>query len=171
MKASGFTITELAVVILILAIIAGAVCLRTGSLVRRTEMTDVVGQIVAFEAASRRYAMEHDTAVHLRVRMQDSRIGRIDTTKAEPLGCDLYLPDGFSIARLLVRGQDLSEGEVHIRCSSRGLTPSYALLVESKQGHRQWLLVAGLTGQITRMDNEKHVREILARPPERPDVG
>lgn len=49
-----------------------------------------------------------------------------------------------------------------ISCSWLGLTPTYGLLLEGPAGRRQWILVAGLTGETLEPETEDDVRAVLA---------
>ena len=71
------------------------------------------------------------------------------------------MPAGFAIGRLLIGGQDATGGSASVAVSRRGLTPSYAVLIEGPGGRRQWLLAAGLTGQMVRIDDERQLRDIF----------
>ena len=81
------------------------------------------------------------------------------------------MPDGFTIQRVLVRGQDIQEGAVAISCSRLGLTPTYAVLLHGKGGLSQWLVTCGLSGQQIKVDSEAQAREILLQTGVRNDVG
>jgi hypothetical protein len=73
----------------------------------------------------------------------------------------LVLPDGFTIQKVLVQGDDVDAGQAAIPCSRRGLTPSYALLLEGR-GRKQWVVVAGLSREMICVDHEKEAKDILA---------
>src|SRR5689334_5072065 len=64
------------------------------------------------------------------------------------------------IARLYVAGRRAEGREAVVICSARGYTPSYAVLVEAEQ--QQWVVVAGLTGAIRMVADERSVEEILS---------
>jgi prepilin-type N-terminal cleavage/methylation domain-containing protein len=161
MRARAFTLTELAVVLLILALLAGAVALRLESPLRRARLEDLAQTIVAFDHLSRVYARQHDRSVRIEVDLAQGRLRRTDT-RGQDLGTALELPDGYRVARLMVRGQDYRTGSVALLCSRLGLTPTYGLLLEGPAGRRQWILLAGLTGETLELETEDDVRAVLA---------
>ncbi|MCX5647503.1 MAG: prepilin-type N-terminal cleavage/methylation domain-containing protein [Planctomycetota bacterium] len=161
MRRRAFTLTELAVVLLVLALLAGAVALRLESPLRRARLEDLAQTIVAFDHLSRVYARQHDRSVRIEVDLAQGRLRRTDT-RGQDLGTALELPDGYRVARLMVRGQDYSIGCVAIHCSRLGLTPTYGLLLEGPAGRRQWVLVAGLTGESLEPETLDEVRAVLA---------
>jgi len=169
-KARGFSLVELAVVILVLAIAAGAVTLRLGGPLRAARLRDLTDEIVAFDRLSRTYAREQDQAVRLEVDLACGRFRRTDAHGRETIGREVQLPGGWRIARLLVGREDLGAGAATIRYSRQGLTPTYALLLEDPGGTGRWLLVAGLTGQVLEPNDEEEVRNTLAALQARPDA-
>jgi hypothetical protein len=82
----------------------------------------------------------------------------------------VVLPQRHRIIRLLAPGVDAGSGEIALRCSPRGHTASYALLLEGSDGGHHWLMVIGLTGQVCMLGKEDDVAEIFTKLSEmRPD--
>ena len=48
-----------------------------------------------------------------------------------------------------------------IPCSARGQTPTYAVLLTGPKGEKQWLVTAGLTGKVTKADDDREVEELF----------
>ena len=162
MHSKGFSLIELTAVLLIMAVAAAAVTLRLQGPLRRATAADVVGRIGQFDRLTRAEARRYDRALRINV---DLATGSITRTGEDPGGqaaAAVGLPQGFWIARLMVRDRQVTAGGVSIRCSRAGLTPSYALLLADPAGGRRWLLVAGLTGQVLEMEDDDAVRNVLA---------
>jgi type II secretory pathway pseudopilin PulG len=153
---------ELTAVLLILAVGAAAVVLHVEGPARRARMEDVVGQFRQFDRLARSYARRQDRALRLVVDLAAGQIRRTDERGTEEPFPPLALPDGYGIARLLVRQQSATSGSVSITCSRLGLTPSYAVLLTGPAGQQKWIVVAGLTGQNQEMGTEEAVKNILA---------
>jgi hypothetical protein len=123
-------------------------------------MRDVVGRIAEFDRLSRVYARQHDKALRLNVNLARGEFSRSDQ-RSNQLGTICSLPAEWTIARLVVRDKNTTTGSMAISCSRHGFTPSYAVLVEDGAGRRQWLLLAGLTGELVQVDNEKEIEDIF----------
>lgn len=140
--------------LLILAIIAGAVTLRSRSLLGRARLADLVDRIGEFDHLARVYARRQDRPVRIVVELDAGRLRRMDAAEAETLGEELVLPEGCRIVRLRVGDRTAWGHSVSITCSRRGLTPTWAMLLEDRAGRRRWVLLAGLSGQMTATDDE-----------------
>ncbi len=160
MRSKGFSLIELAAVLLIVAVAAAAVTLRTEGPLRRARMRDVTGHLAEFDSLTRVYARQHDRPLRLVVDLATGRISRSDE-RGNRIGTSYELPSGCTIARLVVPSEDITVGSMAISCSRGGFTPSYAMLIEDGSGRRQWLLWAGLTGELVRIDDEKEVEDIF----------
>lgn len=162
MRVRGFTMIELTAVLVILAVAAAAVTLRMEAPMRNAQMADVIDEIAAFDDLTRSFARRHDRAVRLVVDTSAGRLSRHGEGDVEQLGTPLELPDGYRIARLLTRSEDVSAGSVSIRCSERGLTPTYAMRIAGPADRSCWVVIAGLTGETVRLENnEDETRRII----------
>jgi len=175
MRAKAFTLTELAAVLLVLALLAGAAALRLEAPLRRARLEDVAQRIVAMDHLSRIYARQQDRSVWIEVDLAPGRLRRTDA-RGRDLGAALELPGGYRVARLLVRGpngasQEYWTGCVAIQCSRVGLTPTYGLLLEGPAGRRQWVLLAGLTGEATEPETLDDVRKVFLAMEAGPHAG
>ena len=160
MKPRAFTLVELTVVLVIIAIAAAAVTLRTQGPLRQARMRDVVGAIAHAERTTRSAASEQDRAFQLVVDLSDGRVSR-SRAQGRPAGTALVqLPQGFRVGAVLMRRRDVSGGSVSIPVSRRGLTPTYAVLIDGGQ-QRQWLVFAGLTGEMVEVDREEDARRAV----------
>jgi hypothetical protein len=63
-----------------------------------------------------------------------------------PWGVDL--PEKLRLAQAVLPLGPTSTGAASIPVSPQGISQSYALCLEASDGRRQWVAVAGLTGQI-----------------------
>jgi hypothetical protein len=64
-----------------------------------------------------------------------------------------------------------SSGEQTIDCSTDGLSATYVLQVQGPQDQKEWLVFAGLSGEVTRISDETEAQKLLAAlPPAGPDA-
>jgi prepilin-type N-terminal cleavage/methylation domain-containing protein len=162
LKRRAFSLIEVTLVVLILAITAGAVALGVRSPIHRLGLDQCVDEIVAFDRLTRVYAREQDRPVRLMVDLDGGQFRRTDERAVEELGQALVLPSGYRVARLLLLDRTIGSGGVALSYSALGLAPTYAILVEGPGGRRRWMLVAGLTGQVRECGDEEEVSNILA---------
>ncbi len=169
MRRRGFTLIELTMVLLILAVIAAGATLRVQAPLTTARAGEAVDRIRQFDRLTRAAAYRQDRPLSLIVDLSAGKLERTDEAGRSVDGGPLQLGGRCKIARVLVRGRQRSAGRVTVPCSRRGLTPSYALAVDI-DGRRQWLLFAGLTGEMIQVADETQAQEILAAAG-RPDAG
>jgi prepilin-type N-terminal cleavage/methylation domain-containing protein len=167
----GFSLAELSVVLLILAIAATAVTARYGGRLRGAEFEDVLDEMEAFDALTRTYARRHDRALRVMVHLSGGRIERIDETTDDEVGTRLVLPGTCRIAELRLAGERARLGQAGLHVTSRGIAPTYAMRIDGPNGRRAWLVFAGLTGEVFRSEDEETVHAILEAAEARPDAG
>ena len=156
----GFSLTELTVVLLIMAIVAGAVTMKMYSPLARAKLGDIVGQIRQFDAQTREYARQQDCSVRLVLDVNNGEIRR-ENRQGEELGTALVLPERFSIRRVWLAGDALFAGSASIGISRSGLSKTYALSLEDSTGQKRWILLAGLTGQAVELESDAQIQDIF----------
>jgi prepilin-type N-terminal cleavage/methylation domain-containing protein len=163
----GFTLLEMIVVLALIAVLAAATLVSLG---RRSGLADESAQAMAdydrlAREWSRRFGRPNRVVFDLdRGRVRRAAAGLDGEGDARPPAA-LRLPDGSRIARLMLAGRSHDAGEVAIGVSPRGQTRSYAVLLEGRGGERRWLVVAGLTGRPTAVDDAHEVEAIFSSPP------
>ena len=165
----AFSLVEVTVVILIMAIVAAAVTIRIQTPMRHARIEDAAGTIGQFDRMTRLAAREQDRPLRMVLGLPARELKRTDE-HGGPAGMPIALPTGVTVEQLLVRGQAASGTQVAISCSSRGLTPTYAMLVSSG-GQRRWIVVAGLTGEVVEVESDQEVRRIIETTASRSDAG
>ena len=161
MKHRAFSLVEVALVVLILAILAGAMTLGVRGPLGRVGMRGLVDEIKTFDHLTRTYAREHDRPLRLVADLAGGRLRRTSEDGRDAFGEALKMPAGHRIAEVRLAGRRVTSGTVALSVSARGLSPTYALRVKGPGGREQWLLVAGLTGQVTEREDEREIEQIL----------
>jgi type II secretory pathway pseudopilin PulG len=151
----------LSVVLVIAGIVAGAVALRMGRPMSSARMADALGAIRDFDLTTRSAARAQDRPYSLLADLDRGQFSRSDEQENPARRVSLALPAGCRIERFLVGDQDSYAGEAAIHYSRQGLSPAYAFCLAT-QGRRQWVAVAGLTGEQVLVENEKEAHDILA---------
>ena len=160
-RSRAFSLIEITLVLLLVAIAAAVVTVRMSGPAERMRMRDAADRVAQFDRASRAYALEHDESLRLVIDLSADEIARTDADGEEVSGRPLRMPGGWSIARLIINGEEAGVGSASVSVSRRGLTPSYAVLLTGPADRSQWILVTGLGGEVVALDDENQLRDIL----------
>ncbi len=164
--ARAFTLIELTVVLLVMSIVAAAVTLSVAGPKRLADADDAVAAAAQLDLLARRYAVRHGRAVQLVFDLDAGRLSwrpaaRGDDGDEPPPGGACRMPEGYRLGRLVLPGKTIQAGQTAIWCSDRGATPSYAVRVDGF-GESRWLLLAGMSGQASEIEDEKEIIETFA---------
>lgn len=163
MPRRAFSLVEVAMVLLVLALVAGAVTLRVRPILLRMDMRACLDEAAEFDRMSRAIAREHGRPVLLVFDLAEGRVRRTGEDGRERLGEPLDLPPGRRLAEVRLAGRPVRSGCASVSISAAGLGPTYALAIEGRDGtDRRWLLMAGLTGQVVEAADGKEVDDAFA---------
>ncbi|MCC7407855.1 MAG: prepilin-type N-terminal cleavage/methylation domain-containing protein [Phycisphaeraceae bacterium] len=168
----GFTLLELLAVLLLTGLLASVAVASFRAARRIANLQQATGGLTALDAAARREAASLGRPVQLLFNLDEQVVQAID------VGMELHrvidqvtLNGSLRIERIVTPDQSLSAGQIALPCtpassSHAALTPSYALRIVDDPGpgsiqKEQWILVAGLTGQITTPIDENTVTQIF----------
>jgi len=157
----AFSLIELALVLVILALVAGTLAVGVRGTLARVTLEDCVDEIEAFDRTTRRLATEQDEALRLVVDLARGRLRRTDADGRDDRGEALHVPDGWRIAEVRLVGRRVTSGTVAVSVSARGLGPTYALRLEGVEGRGHWIAVAGLTGQTWEPEDGDAVQQVF----------
>lgn len=173
----GFTLLELLAVLLLTGLLASVAVASFKATRRIAHMRQAVEELAALDAIARREASSLGRPVQLVFNLDDQVVQAFDMT-VEPrrLVDQVTLGGALRIEQLITADQSLSSGQLALFCTSGGAfasenhnasTPSYALRIKEDDGghtsnpQEQWILVAGLTGQVTTPIDENTVTQIF----------
>ena len=160
-KHFGLTLLELLVVIVILGLVTATVTVRLTASLGPAALEQSVAQF-GFADKQLRGGARH-TARHSRLELEigaSQLVCRFDATAADA-GVNRALSNGVRITKYLSANQELTYGTAAVQYDDRGASESFAIELTAAGDRRRWLLVTGLTGQITEVNNESAAREIL----------
>ncbi len=166
----GFTILELSVVLALMAVLAAAVSLSFTRRLGAANQEQALQAIQALDQRARAMARTHEASYHLQL---DGRRGSM--ALVEDLGGSKTTVDAVQIDRghgiqdvwVLIRGRRITRDVLTIPIDPQGCTPTYGFtLMPVDTGPDPaapiHLLVAGISGQCTPMDNHEQVNDILS---------
>ena len=157
---NGFTLVEVMAVVLIIAVAAAAVTLRVQRPLRNAQMADVIGAIGQFDFTTRSAAQSQDRPLRMVMDLGGGSVSLTDADGKALTDAAVRMPEGFALARVLVRAQSATGGSMTIPCSAAGYTPTYAVNITGG-GASRWLVVAGLTGQVLEVENEAKASQLV----------
>ena len=153
----AFTLIEMMLAIVLLGIISAAAAFTFHSSLESARASDVIEQLRYLDSSSRQRAMRFNQSVELTFDVTNSSISRCEGSKGNDESFRASLPRGYTIDQINIAGQSTFNGQTSLTCSS----PSYSLHLLGPN-FDQWLLFAGLTGQLTLVKDESTVQDILA---------
>lgn len=143
----GFSLVELTAVMALLAVLAASATLQYQSVLARSRMEDALGRLEQLDRQARAYASGHAESLVLGLDLSAGRLWCQDASGRDmPWGVDL--PENLRLAQAVLASGPFSSGTASIPVSPQGISRSYAVCLEARNGRRQWIAIAGLTGQI-----------------------
>lgn len=152
---AAFTLIELMAALAILAILSIAAAFAFSAPLARARTTDAISSLKSFDTNTRQYAVRFDRQVDLIIDLDNNQLRR------NPSAHTLSFSSSIRILEVRLPARRHTSGQVNIPCTPAGLTPTYALHLTGPQTNR-WILVAGLTGQITETHDEQSLNNLLA---------
>jgi prepilin-type N-terminal cleavage/methylation domain-containing protein len=156
MSKRGFTLIEVLAVTALAALLVTLAAVSLVAAANRATMDDVVEHVIDYDAGARILAR---------------RFGRPVVLTFDPRGVSQQTPDGPELHerhRLQLPGgyrlewTDPAGDRANLRISSAGRSRSYGLAIRGPHGQHAWIVVAGLTGQVTRLSSAEAAAALLA---------
>jgi type II secretory pathway pseudopilin PulG len=158
----AFTIIELMVVVVLMALLATAAVLAFGRPLAAARWDDAVMQLRTCDASARTVAQRFARDVRIVIDLDERTLRR---REGRDVVWRVPLPPRFRVEQVrLSDGTQTSSGVVEIPISTLGISQTYAVrLIGPEPGQDRWLNFAGMTGQVTLADDESTVESIFGR--------
>jgi prepilin-type N-terminal cleavage/methylation domain-containing protein len=153
----GFTLIEMMIAITIMALLVSAAALSFSRPVASMRKREAVETVSRFDEMARQQARKQNAAVQLVFSVPGATLER---RAGGQVVQRMSLAGGFVIDRLRMAGRDVDAENVMIDCSALGLTATYAVHLKGADSE-QWMVVAGLSGQVTLVSHENEVDSIF----------
>jgi prepilin-type N-terminal cleavage/methylation domain-containing protein len=159
---AAFSLLELMAVVAIAGILAAAVSWSLGGRYASVQVTDVMERIALADRLIRMHAENRTAPVALVIDAGEGRFVRLTGDQADPL---YTLPPRWRIERLessgAARAAAGSTEPVVLRYGPTGIAPTWAAQLVDPQGREHWIVLAGVSGQVTRTHDEATVQNII----------
>lgn len=170
-KAAAFTLVEVMAVVVLLGLAAAATAWSMAGEARQRASADAIDRIAHADGMARSAARRLGTPFVLRVDLERQQIVRASrpegsATHAQHIGPALRI-DRVMIAQTsgveTAEARVIERGSVEIAYSTAGACATWAArLVNDETDKARWLVCAGLTGQMSVIDHDEQIEQILA---------
>lgn len=188
MRSTAFTLVELMAVVALMGLLATAVAWSMAQDTRRATLDGVIARVAQADALARIAARRGGIGQTLRFELDAGRIQRftLDGGAAVAAGPRVNIPDGYRLDGVIVgpgvtapgapAPLPVEYGRVEVNFGSDGLAPTYALRLRFQplepsprpepsafaNNGTLWLVFAGLTGQVTLIDDTQQIDNLFA---------
>jgi prepilin-type N-terminal cleavage/methylation domain-containing protein len=166
MRSRGFTLIEIMAVVIIMALLATAAALSFARPMRVARARDAVDQVRSLDASARQFARRFGRPIEI---VFDLSNGTIARRERDVIAFQTSLPRGCQIDEVRAGAQSFSLGEASIQCAASGMSRTYAVHLLGPELD-QWLIFAGLSGQVTQVNDVSQLDEILPQANSRDDA-
>jgi prepilin-type N-terminal cleavage/methylation domain-containing protein len=159
---AAFTLIEMMVVILILAIVTSMASLSLGGVMDRYQLGRAAETLEAFDSQARREASRSREGVLAIIRRGTNELILRNAAGQSMRARSHYrMPRKVEIGVVRMQRKALAARDVTITLSDRGRSPTYA--VELKLGAMsRWIIILGISGQVIPAQSEDQVDAILS---------
>ncbi len=150
----GFSLLELLVVLVLVALVSATVVVRWSGVQQDAALQSAVGQLEFNDAYLRRYARTHGTLCSLAFDLKEHRLRKQYRSESRQNPPWETLGRGIQV-RQLQTGHASAKNRTEVTYQRDGTSVTYGIELAGPRGQKTWLIVAGITGQITRLTTQK----------------
>ena len=159
----AFTLVELMIAILLLALLTSAVALSFSGRLKAARSRDSLEQLRSFDATARQFSMRYSRAVQIVFDLSANTLARREGANDDVARCQVSWPTGYWVDEVRIGNQLYANGEAaSVGISPLGIGPTYAVRLRGPD-YDQWIVSAGLTGIMTPVKDESTVAMLLSR--------
>jgi type II secretion system protein H len=160
-SSGGFTLVELVAVLTIVAIFAGAASLSLRGPRQAARLESAVERLTMVDRQLREHARHYGRSEQLTICPNTGRIAAVAHDGRKTPIAPFQL-DGRVIEQVAIGERRSDCDEVTIDYTGQGRSATFAVRLRGPEGKSHWLLFAGATGQMVRIEDEKTVEELLS---------
>lgn len=164
---SGFTLIEIMLAVLLMALLASAAALSFSQPLKVARAQDAMELVRSVDQTARQISRRFGRPVSISFDLSRDSVARVEGSQQT---YHAALPHGVRIRQVRTAGRRASDGEISIPCSALGISRTYAVHL-SGSGVDQWMLVSGISGEFTTIKNEPQLDAIFAATATRAEAG
>ena len=154
---TAFTLLEMLIVIIVMALIASSATLSFKKPLQRAAQSDAVQMLKHFDHGARQLATQFARPVQMSFDLEKQSVSRLEHDTAI---ATMHLPQGVRITELRTADRHILDFEHPIPISESGISMTYALHLGGNE-FDQWILFTGMTGDFISGINESELDNIF----------
>jgi len=166
-RQSGFTLIEIAVVLVLMALLATVTAVSARGMIGGATQQEVLAQIQSLDAQARRHAQETGRSVSLELDTTTNRLTLTQDQQQRAVALAQYeLPRGYTLGQAWRWRGDARDMQTRIAVTydPHGVAPTWGVTLAGIGSDQPTsLLVLGSTGQTTFWENDGQVQDILSQ--------
>jgi prepilin-type N-terminal cleavage/methylation domain-containing protein len=151
----AFTLIELLVVLVIISLVAASVVLSSTGMWRQASMEATITRLESLDQHMRSYARSRGKSCELEFDTFEDHVRKVYKLNQRTDQPAIFLGRGFQLERIRMPGSSSIRRKQNVRFHANGTSLTYALGFRSVDNETQWLLFAGISGQLTRLNSER----------------
>ena len=155
---SGFTLVEMLIVVTVIGLIAATATVRLSAAAQRAKFQHAISRFERVDSRLRKHAFERSKACQMQIDVGTGQLQLAFENHREVTAIDLA---DAEISRFVAPTRETSSGRVNVDYAPDGTSETFAVELSPHNGEPIWLFFAGLTGQMTHMEEERDVQELL----------
>ena len=168
---SGFTLIEVLVVLVIVSMLVAITAVRWRGGYDRAILERGLQEVRMADEMARECARASNRPIGLRIDLDTDCIAHVDVDSWHVRRRFVFGSGRVRLETLITDGRRRLAGQTVLRVDGKGATSTYALLLETPQGLRRWVVFTGVAGEMITCRDEKQVRRIFRIPRSaRPDL-
>ena len=157
----GFSLLELLVILVLIALVSATVVMRWSGVQQKATLESAVRQLEFSDASLRRYARSHGTLCSLAFDLKENRLRKQFFKESQKNPPWETLGRGIQIKQIQTTGQSARKNRVELAFQRDGTTATYGIELLGPRDQKIWLVVAGVTGQVTRLKTKREYEDAL----------
>jgi prepilin-type N-terminal cleavage/methylation domain-containing protein len=151
----AFTLIELLVVLVIVSLVAASVVISSSGMWRQASTEATISRLESLDQHMRSHARSRGKPCELQFDTFEDQVRKVYELSEDSEQAVISLGRGFELEQVRLPGVSSTKRKLNIRFHANGMTASYALGFKTSGNQTQWLLFAGASGQLTRLNSER----------------